>query len=175
MKNEKPSVNIYSFEELLKKDDYIVYTNVGCSMLPLLRARQDIIEIRRKGPDRCKKYDVVLYKYGDKYLLHRILKVKQEGYDIAGDNNTFVEKNISEEMILGIMTRVVRNGKTITPDNAFYKLYVHVWCDAYPVRMWIIRTKRQAKRLLSKIKRRIIRCISQNKETENKDKKASSD
>jgi len=70
----------YSFEELLKKDGFIVYTNVGFSMMPLLRQRRDIIEIRAKGPGRCRKYDVVLYRRGEKYILHRILKVLPDGY-----------------------------------------------------------------------------------------------
>ena len=82
-----------TFEELLDQNGYIVYTNVGRSMMPLLRQRRGIIEIHKKGPDRCKKYDVVLYKRGERYILHRILEVLPNGrYIIAGDNNTFLEK-----------------------------------------------------------------------------------
>ncbi|QUA54024.1 hypothetical protein [Aristaeella lactis] len=141
MSTFKPSVQYYTFDELLKKDGYLVYTNVGMSMLPLLRQKKDVIEIRKKEPGRCKKYDVVLYKRGDKYILHRILKVLPEGYIIAGDNNTFIEKNINDDMIIGVMTRVIRNGKVITPDNFLYKVYVHLWCDAYPVRIIVLKIR----------------------------------
>ena len=96
-----------TFEELLEQKGYIVYTNVGRSMMPLLRQRRDIIEIRKKGPERCKKYDVVLYKRDGRYILHRILEVLPDGkYIIAGDNNTFLEKDITDDQILGVMTRV---------------------------------------------------------------------
>ena len=88
------SEKAYTFEELLRTTGYIVYTNVGYSMMPLLRQRKDIIEIRAKGPERCKKYDVVLYKRGNKYILHRILEVLPDGYIIAGDHNTFLETEI---------------------------------------------------------------------------------
>ena len=149
----EPRVQYVSFEELLEKDGYIVYTNVGCSMMPLLRERRDIIEIRKKAPGRCKKYDAVLYKRGDKYILHRILKVLPEGYLIAGDHNAFVERDVTDGMILGVMTRVIRNGKDIYMDNPWYRLYVHLWCDCWPLRMLILRclflARQAARRVLS--------------------------
>ena len=143
----------HSFEEMLESKGFIAYTCVGRSMLPLLRQGKDIVEIRpRTG--KLKKYDVALYKRGDKYILHRILKVLPEGYLIAGDNNTFVETDIRDENILGIMTRVIRNGKSITMDNWKYRLYVHLWCDCYPVRMLLLRIKRKIYGVLRRIKNR---------------------
>lgn len=153
--DSKPSVQVYTFEDILQKDGYFLYTNVGYSMLPLIRQKRDIIEIHRKGPKRCKKYDVVLYKRDDRYILHRILKVLPDGYIIAGDHCTFLEKDIKDEHIIGIMTRVIRDGKSITPDNLSYKLYVHLWCDFYPIRMKLIIIKPKVILFLSKIKHKI--------------------
>ena len=131
----------HTFEDVLQKDGFIVYTNVGRSMLPLLRQRRDIIEIRKKPEGRCHKYDVVLYKRGEKYILHRILKVLPQGYIIAGDHNTFLETDVMDDMILGVMTRVIRNGRSITPDNLTYRIYSHLWCDCYPVRVTLMRAR----------------------------------
>lgn len=160
----KPSAETISFDELLEKNGAFVYTNVGYSMMPLLRQYKDIIEIRKKEPGRCKKYDVVLYKRGEKYILHRILKVLPDGYLIAGDHCVIVEKDIKDKNILGVMTRVRRNGKEITPDNNWYKLYVHLWCDVYPVRMLLLRVKWFIYRCFSFVKRRVFR-INVNKDT----------
>lgn len=158
---DSPRARQISFEELLERDGVLVYTNVGCSMMPLLRQRRDVIEIRKKGPERCKKYDVALYKRGKKYILHRILKVLPEGYLIAGDHCVFVERDITDENILGVMTRVRRNGKDISVDNPWYRLYVHLWCDCYPLRMLILRCKflafRVAHWLLSPLKKMIFK------------------
>ena len=151
-----PEKKYYSFEEILNEKGYIVYTNVGYSMLPLLRQRKDIIEIHRKS-GKCKKYDAVFYKRGNKYILHRILKVLPEGYLIAGDHCTKIERDVTDEMILGVMTKVIRNGKTILPDNMWYKMYVHLWCDVYPVRMMILKIEFWIRRLLSGVKRMILR------------------
>lgn len=151
--NERPTADYATFEEMLETKGCFLYTNVGISMMPLIRQRRDIIEIHKKGPDRCKKYDVVLYKRGSRYILHRILRILPDGYLIAGDHNVFIEKDVTDDMILGVMTRMIRNGKTITPDNLWYKLYVHLWCDFYPIRMWIIRKKYFVWRVLRKIKK----------------------
>ena len=147
----------YTFEELLDNDGYIVYTNVGYSMLPLLRQKKDIIEIQKKGTGRCKKYDVVLYKRKEKYILHRVLRVLPDGYLIAGDHNTFVENDVSDDDIIGVMTRVIRNGKSITPDNLLYKIYVHMWCDIYPLRMKMLKIKGLVWQAWSKIKNNCFR------------------
>lgn len=145
----------YSFERLLKEAGYILYTNVGYSMMPLLRQRRDIIEIRPL-PGKPEKYDVILYKKRDKYILHRVLKVLPDGYIIAGDHNTFIEIDVTDDMILGIMTKIKRGRRTITPDNLWYKMYVHLWCDCYPLRMLILKIKFRILDYLGAIKRRIL-------------------
>ncbi len=154
---EQSSSGLHTFEELLEKQGRFVYTNMGFSMLPLLRQKRDIIEIRKKEPGRCRKYDVVLFKRGPKYVLHRILKVLPDGYIIAGDNCYILEKDIKDEDILGVMTRVNRDGKDITPDNKLYKLYVHLWCDIYPVRFIILRIRAFIRRCLSFLRRSVFK------------------
>ena len=147
-------VKLYSFEEMLEEKGYLVYTNVGTSMLPLLRQRRDIIEIHHKDPaTRCKRYDTVLYKRGDKYILHRILKVRPNDYVICGDHNIWREYGITDGQILGVMTRVIRNGRSITTDNRWYKNYVHLWCDFYHVRAGILILIRLMRRLGRGVKR----------------------
>ena len=139
MKVDEPAVKRVTFEEVLEKNGVLVYTNGGSSMMPLLRQRRDIIEIRKKDPaTRCKRYDAVLYKCGNKYILHRVLKVRPRDYVICGDHNIRREYGITDDHILGVMTRVVRNGKPIYPTDWRYRLYVHLWCDFFPVRASIL-------------------------------------
>ena len=155
----EPSVRFVTFEELLEKDGYLVYTNVGFSMMPLLRQRRDIIEIHKKGTERCKKYDAVLYKRGDEYILHRVLKVRPHDYVICGDHNYWREYGITDDQILGVMTRVIRDGKSIYPTDWKYRLYVHLWCDFYHVRAAIL----LAKTLFRAAGRRLKRLLGLNK------------
>ena len=84
-------VKTYKFEKLLSERGYIVYTCKGTSMMPLLRQQRDIIEIRPKGDQRCKKYDVVLYKRGETYILPGIFRVYPNWCITAGDSNIIFE------------------------------------------------------------------------------------
>ena len=144
---------MYTFEELLDEKGYIVYTNVGTSMLPLLRERRDIIEIRplKQRPTR---YDVVLYKRGSTYILHRVLKALPDGgYLIAGDHNIFIERDVTDSMLLGRMTRIIRDGRKIDVDkNIRYKIYSHIWVDFFPVKCLILRGKGKPARIYHKIR-----------------------
>ncbi|SNT95243.1 hypothetical protein SAMN06297421_11130 [Aristaeella hokkaidonensis] len=150
----EPSIQYLTFDRLLQEQGYIVYTSVGYSMMPLLRQHKDIIVIH-KLDKQIKKYDVVLYKIDDRYILHRVLKVLPDRYVVAGDHNTFLDPPVMDDMILGVMTRVIRDGKSITPDNIWYKVYVHLWCDFYPVRVFLLKTKSFVYRYWSAVKRRV--------------------
>ena len=141
---------VYSFEGILSEKGFLLYTNIGVSMMPLLREHRDIIEIRPLH-GRAKRYDVVLYKRSGKYILHRILKVRPNDYVICGDHNYYREYGITDDMILGIMTRVIRDGREIRIDDWRYRLYVHLWCDFFPIRAAILYAKRKASSLLRRI------------------------
>ena len=71
---------------------------------------------------------------------------------IAGDHNLFLEYDIADEQILGVVTRVVRDGKSINMTDKKYLFYVHLWCDFYPVRILILRIKALIRRLLNQDK-----------------------
>jgi hypothetical protein len=145
--NEECAKGKMTFEDELERYGNLVYTGTGCSMMPLIRQGQDLVEIVRKDDGvRCSKYDVVLYKRGDRYILHRILKVTREGYVIAGDHNYTREYDITDRQILGVLTAVVRDGRRINVNDKPYRVYVHMWCDFYHVRAVILVFKAFARR-----------------------------
>lgn len=139
-------------KELLEHGSF-VYTAKGISMLPLLRERRDLIIISRRSDARLKKYDTVLFRRdnGD-YVLHRIIKVQENGYIICGDNLEQMEP-VREEQVLGVLTEIVRDGKKIQVTDASYLFYVHFWWDAYPVRFLYRRTRY----ILGKAKKRLLK------------------
>ena len=84
------------FEEELEKSGKLVYTTVGVSMRPLIKQDRDI-SIISKPNGRLKKFDVALYKRPNgQYVLHRVVKVLENGYVILGDNCVSKEYNIKE-------------------------------------------------------------------------------
>lgn len=130
-----------TFEQLLNEYGSFLYPCAGNSMLPLLRPGRDVVEICKVDAERYRKYDVVLYKRGDLYILHRILRVGEKDYVIAGDHNFQLEYGISDDQILGRVRTIIRGNKKVAVSNLGYKLYVHIWCDFYPVRAFLLRAR----------------------------------
>ena len=141
-----------SFEDELEQNGSLVFPNKGTSMMPLLRQNRDLMVIEKKGPERCKKYDAVLFKRGDSYVLHRILKVREKDYWIVGDNRRTGDY-VRDEQILGVLTQVVRDGRTIRATDPGYQLYVHLWCDLFPLRSALLLAREAVYKVGSQIKR----------------------
>ena len=133
-------MNKSTFEQVLQEHGQLVYTNVGDSMWPLLHEGRDLMIIDKKPEGRMKKYDAILYKRPcGKYIMHRILKVRQDDYVLCGDNRWLREFGVKDEWILGVLTAVVRKGKRVSVTSWKYRLYVHIWCDFYWIRAFILR------------------------------------
>ena len=135
-----------TFEDILAKNGRLVYTNVGVSMLPLIREGRDILVIEKRDGYVFKKYDVVLFKRKNisgrgKYVLHRIIRLLPDGkYFIVGDNCTSGEV-VDAEQILGVLTSLLRSEKQNNLNSLKYKLYVHFWCAPYHLRFLILHIK----------------------------------
>ena len=141
-------MNKSTFEEEIKKSGKIIYTNVGDSMAPFIRQGRDVLIISKVN-GKLKRYDVPLYKRDSgQYVLHRILKVRENDYVICGDNRCSREYGITDRHIIGVLTGIIRDGREIPVTDLKYRIYVHLWCDFFPVRAFIIRIRQFLKRRL---------------------------
>ena len=145
---------VSTFEDILEKDGRLVYTNVGTSMMPLLRQRRDLMVIEKKGPERLHWLDVPLFKRDNgQYVLHRIMWVRKNDYILCGDNQWYLERGITDKHILGVLTQVDRDGKTLDMRSTKMRIYGLLQWIFYPVRAaWLF-----ARCVPGAIKRRIMR------------------
>ena len=137
-----------SYEEYLEQNGSMTYTNAGRSMLPLLRQGRDLFTLKKKGPGRCRVGDVVLYRAGEKYVLHRVVEVRENDYVILGDNCVCRETGISDEDIIGVMTGYVRKGKEHSVTDAGYRLYSALWLHTERPRIFLKRARAWLRRHL---------------------------
>ena len=122
----------YKFEEVLDKDGELFFTNVGYSMYPLIREREDILHIVQSS--NYKRGDIILFKSKEEhYVLHRILRIKKDKIITAGDYNYFKDQPISKEQILGLLISIKKkDGKVIdlSKDKKarkfFYTNFFHI-------------------------------------------------
>ncbi len=128
-----------SFEEYLDTYGELTYANQGVSMLPLIKQGRDIVILKKKDKNtRCQKYDVALYVNPDhKYIMHRIVKVREDSYDFLGDNLLVKELDIKEDRVIAVMTEFVHKGKRYSVTDKGYVMYVKVWMFLTPVRIFV--------------------------------------
>ncbi|MDD4239235.1 MAG: S24/S26 family peptidase [Desulfotomaculaceae bacterium] len=120
--------------EVLENAGEVTLTITGNSMLPLLRHRRDKVCLVK--PDgKLKKYDIPLFLRADgKYILHRIVGVKADGYVIIGDNQYLKEYQVRHSQVIGVVKGFWRNGKFISCDDFGYRVYSRLWVYGYPFR-----------------------------------------
>jgi len=122
----------------------------GKSMLPMLREGKDSIELSPL-PDRLKKYDLPVYQYpSGKYVMHRVVAVKDDYYICIGDNLAQIEK-IYPDQLVAIVSAFTRNGSRIEVSDPGYRLYCRFWCAIRPFRYLYLK----ARGVLGHIKRQI--------------------
>ena len=104
-----PSLN--KFEDVIEKDGELYFTNVGYSMYPLIKEREDVLHIVKCN--EFKKGDIILFKSNiDHYVLHRILKIKKDQIITAGDYNYFKDQPITKEQVLGKLIDIKKKDGT---------------------------------------------------------------
>ena len=151
-----------NIEKILAEDGFYVSTTVGTSMAPMLRNRRDRVVIRPVPEGMLKKYDLPLYRRPDgKYVLHRVIGVRQEYYIIRGDN-TYRKEKVPVEWILGYVTEFYRNAKHIETTDKKDRAYARFWNCIFPVRfLWV-----KCRAVLSKIKHIFLKPFRKNKQKE---------
>ncbi len=97
----------------------------GVSMLPILRQGKDsVVLIKPTFPLR--RGQIIFYqRKNGQYVLHRIVGVKKEHYILCGDNQTYREEGITQDMIIAVVSKIYRNDKEV-PQN-IHKIYEFLW------------------------------------------------
>jgi hypothetical protein len=118
----------------------------GTSMYPLLTPERDAVVV---SPCKSiKKRDIAFFERKSGLLvMHRVVKVKKDGFYCVGDNQTVVEGPISYENLLGKITLMVRNGKEIDVKSTKYRAYAWFWTAVRPIRRGVLAAWRKLKRV----------------------------
>ena len=119
----------------------------GISMLPMLRQKKDSVELAPL-PETLKKYDLPVYRYpSGKYVMHRVVAVKEDHYLCLGDN-TWEYETIYPDMLVGVVSAFKRGDKRIAVTALSYRIYCRIWVASYPLRKILRRCKKWLRRLI---------------------------
>lgn len=121
--------------EQLKLDKNVDFKVIGNSMLPFFYDKKTTVTLRKINT--IKKNDIVLFKYNNKYVLHRIIKIKSNTITCMGDG--LITKEIIDKS--DIIAKVIsyENKKRIMINKKTYLLRVRLWMILRPLRRLIIK------------------------------------
>lgn len=140
-----------SIEQALDEFDEIPHMTVGVSMEPMLHTRKNIVVIKKVCAP-LRKYDVVLYKRGESYVLHRLVKITADGkYVFRGDNCVNDEYDVTDENVLGVLKGYYKGERYIDcNENAGYRIYSRFWVATHGARMLFRRIKHKIGRVFKR-------------------------
>lgn len=123
-------------EALIKEGKSVTFKVKGHSMWPFYKDAKTDVTIEKKP---YKKMDVLLASYQDRYILHRLIKIKGEKLILKGDG-AFLKEVIEPKDVIGVVTHY-KTKKTVLEQSNIHKLLVYIWVYN-PFRTIIMRIKK---------------------------------
>ena len=123
----------------------------GDSMRPLIRRGKDpvtVIPLQRP----LKKGDVVLFQLGEKYIVHRVWKLRGGLVRTLGDNCWNPEPWFPEQQVLGQVVKYSRNGRIHRLDTPGARAWGRCWMTLHPVRLLYMRARSLAGRCYRRLR-----------------------
>lgn len=137
----------YDVEALLRQGVSVQIPPSGWSMYPLIVPGRDQAVVEPADGARLRRGDVALYRRpGSILVIHRVWKRTDEGLWFVGDNQSAVEGPLPPQVVCGVMTAVVRKGRTIRVSSPLYRLLSGAWLVLRPLRRVIARAVHALKR-----------------------------
>lgn len=123
----------------------------GSSMMPLIRRGKDPVTIAPlQHPLRIG--DVVLLTTGaERYVVHRIWKIREENIRTLGDNCINPDPWITRDQVLGQVVCYRRNNVKYRLDTTASRLWGRVWMAVFPFRKCWIQLKGIIRRYCRKL------------------------
>ena len=125
----------------------------GYSMSPFLIHLRDSVILKNASGHKLKRGDIVLIRRreSDSNVLHRIVKMKPDGFIMNGDAQTWTEFVLFEQVV-AVAHAIERKGRLISCDNRLYRFLSGLWMLLRPFRGLLFKIRR----ILAVIYRKII-------------------
>lgn len=104
----------------------------------MMDKKEDKVYYRRMDRE-LQKGDIVFFRRkSGQFVMHRIWKIRPEGYYIVGDAQTQIEGPVKREQIFALITKVRRKEKWLEPGDFWWEFFEHVWLHMIPLRRGIM-------------------------------------
>ncbi len=109
---QKPDFFVTAIADIIKKGESITVEGTGNSMLPFINPDTDKI-VLSPLPKKLYVGDVCLYLRSGHPVIHRIYKINENSFDMLGDNQYWIEKEVKKTEIIAIVSKRIRFGEEL--------------------------------------------------------------
>lgn len=135
------------FKEQLENGKKVQFAPSGISMRPMLDDKVDQVYLKKATKENVRKKDVVLFQSDNgAYILHRIIKLDEQGFVTRGDHNYYNDKKQSYDKLIGKLYQFEHKGKKHSVCDLSYKMYVLIWLSSYLPRKMLMLIKQKIKK-----------------------------
>lgn len=130
--------------KMLGENIDVTISITGDSMSPLWRHKRDTVVLASCDKTALRKGDIPLYRRATgQYVIHRIVNVNDNSYNLCGDAQTQIEYNVPKENIIAVVKAFNRKGKQFSCSSQCFKVYSTVWIWILPFRNIILKVYRR--------------------------------
>ncbi len=100
---------LQTVEEAVRQGESVIISGSGTSMKPFIRPELDRLLLTPLPRRPLLPGDVVLYRRpGGAPVIHRIYRARGDCFDMLGDNQVRIERNVPRESIVAYLKQVLR-------------------------------------------------------------------
>lgn len=115
---------------------------IGRSMEPFLRERDEVLLHTAKIAD-ITVGDIVLARWKQRYVLHRVVRKNADGLWLVGDNNLAQIEKIAATDLVAVLFEARRGGKLLPVSSTFNKNLGMLWYHLRFPRRVVVAVKRR--------------------------------
>ena len=105
----------------------------GNSMRPFIHGAKDILVL--SPADSLRKGDIVLaHINGTRYVVHRVIDIKDDSITLMGDGNLYENERCSRQDVYGIVEKIIRGGKERYVNSTYSRIMAQAWRMLLPAR-----------------------------------------
>jgi hypothetical protein len=136
-------------EDLLKEGKTVRLKIKGGSMSPLLKDGLTQVDLSSPLNKEIKPGALVLFKYGEGFILHRIIRRKNNNLVIRGDNLFQSQEKAEIKDVIGIVRNIVNpSGSVIYSNSIRWKLISQSWLLLRPFLKGILVLKSRIRKMV---------------------------
>ena len=123
-------------DRLLSEGRDVVLSPKGKSMLPFIREGKDVVMLRKMA--QVVQGDIVLARYREDYVMHRVIAVEGNAVTLMGDGNLTGTEQVDISDVCGtVMVIIGPDGRSHKPSKG------GLWRRLLPLRKYLLKIYRK--------------------------------